>query len=247
MAAVAARPPRTLSIDVDVDQLAKYGSALALGSAVLATAGVLSVVAYLSAWGIPAPLIRLDPLTAALRAESVVYQFVVLAAIVFGIDAVVTRLAARRIGRVFVAATGGLALAVLAVGLAAGGFTGPLVTIVGGVGLAAIHHWRGLGPRTRTVLFAAIALGAAFITGSDSGRLIRDDPAWQTRVTLTSRVPVGGLGGGVEAGGAWQYEGLYLVFRDGEAVYVSRPGAGTAVWIVPAMHVMALGIGEAGS
>ena len=129
----------------------------------------------------------------------------------------------------------------------AGGWTGPLVTIVGGVGLAAVHHLRGLGPRTRTVLFAAIALGAAFITGSESGRLIRDDPAWQTPVTLTSRVPVGGLHGGVEAGGAWQYDDLYLVFRDGEAVYVSRSGAGRTVWIVPAMHVMSLGIGETGA
>lgn len=247
MMTAAARPRgRTLSVDIDVDQLAKFGSTLALGSAVLATAGVLSVVAYLSAWGIPAPLIRLDPLTAALRAEAVVYQFGVLAAIVFGIDAVVGRLGGRRYGRVL-ALAGGAILVFLAVDLLAGGYTGPLITIVGGVGLAAVHHWRGLRPRVRILLFAAIALTAAFVTGIDSGRLIRDDPTWQTPVTLTSRVPVGGLTGGTEAGGAWQYPGLYLVFRDGEAVYVSRPGAGRVVWIVPAMHVMSLGVGEPGS
>ena len=115
MSAATPPHPRTLSIDVDVDQLAKYGSALALGSAVLATAGVLSVVAYLSAWGIPAPLIRLDPLTDALRAESDVYQFAVLAAIVFGIDAVIGRLGDRRIGRVILATAGALALGLLAI------------------------------------------------------------------------------------------------------------------------------------
>lgn len=247
MTATTTPHERTLSLNVDIDELAKYGSALALGSAVLAAAGVLSVVAYLSAWDIPAPLIRLDPLTAALRSESVVYQFAVLAAIVFGIDALVHRSADRRFVRAIVTVLAAGVLTALVISLVLGGYAGPIVTIAGGVGLAMVHHLRGLGPRTRMAAFAAIALIAAFQTGAESGRLIRDEGIWQTSITLTSRVPVGGLSGGVEAGGAWQYGGLYLVFRDGEAVYVSRPGAGSAVWIVPAMHVMALGIGESGS
>jgi hypothetical protein len=235
---------RTLDLRIDLDQLAKFGSALALGSAVLATAGVLSVVTYLSAWDVPAPVVRLDPLTAALRSEAVVYQFAVLAVLVFGTDAVLHRLAARPRTRVVAAIVGLAIMAGLVADLVVSGFIGPVVTIVGGVGLAGLHALRPLSQRVRLVAFAMIALTAAFQTGVESGRLIRDDPAWQTPIVLTSRVPVGGLRGGVEAGGAWQYHGLYLVFRDGEAVFVSRPGAGAAVWVVPAMHVMSLGIGE---
>ena len=247
MTATTGTAERTLSLSIDIDQLAKYGSALALGSAVLATAGVLSVVTFLSAWDVPAPIVRLDPLTAALRSESVVYQFAVLAALVFGVDAVVHRLAGRPRLRIAAGLAGLALLIALAADFVTGGFLGPILTIGGGVGLAAVHARWPLGRRTRVTAFAVIALAAAFQTGVESGRLIRDDPTWQTPIVLTSRVPVGGLSGGVEAGGAWQYTDLYLVFRDGEAVYVSRPGAGSAVWIVPAMHVMSLGIGEAGA
>lgn len=247
MSATTRHQERTLGLPVDVDELAKYGSAVAFGSAVLAATGVLSVVAYLSAWNIPAPLIRLDPLTAALRSDAVVYQVAVLTGIVFGIDALIGRTRDRRIARVALAILVGVVVAALAVDLLVGGYTGPLITLVGGVGLALAHHRQGLGARVRIIAFAAIALSSAFQTGIESGRLIRDDRDWQTPVTLTSRVPVGGLAGGVEDGGAWQYAGLYLVFRDGEAIYVSRPGAGSAVWIVPAMHVMSVGVGESGS
>jgi hypothetical protein len=247
MTASAAPHDRTLTLDLDIDQLAKVGSALALGSAVLATAGVLSVVTYLSAWDVPAPVVRLDPLTAALRSESVVYQFAVLAALVFGADAVVHRLAGRPHLRIAAGLVGLAVLAGLALDLVVGGFVGPVLTIAGGVGLATVHAVRPLSRRTRLAVFAIVALAAAFQTGVESGRLIRDDPRWQTPIVLTSRVPVGGLVGGVEQGGAWQYHGLYLVFRDGEAVYVSRAGAGPVVWVVPAMHVMSLGIGERGA
>lgn len=229
---------------LDIDALAKIGSAVALGTAVLAAAGILSVVAYLSAWSIPGPLIRLDPLTAALRSESVLYQFAMLGLIVFGLDALAHRVGHRR--RVAIVGATGLAvvLSLLVIDLVVGGYLGPLMTIGGGLALAVAHHRGTVGPRATAVLFAAIALAAASMTGAESGRLIRDDPTWQTPVTLTSRTAVGGLAGGVETSGAWQYDGLYLVFRDGEAVYVSRPGAGATVWIVPAMHVMALGVGS---
>lgn len=234
---------RTIDLRIDIDQLAKIGSALALGSAVLAVAGVLSVGTYLSAWAIPAPLIRMDPLTAALRSETVVWQFAVLAVIVFGVDALAHRIGGRRLARIGVVVGVAVPLAYLGADLWMGGYVGPVITIVGGVALAVIHHRRGLSPRVRLIAFASIALVSAGQTGIESGRLIRDDRAWQTPVTLTSRVPIGGLAGGVESGGAWQYRDLYLVFRDGEAVYISRPGAGSNVWIVPAMHVMSMGIG----
>lgn len=239
----AVNTPRTLTLDVDVDRLGKYASLMALGSAVLAGSGILSVVAYMSAWDVPAPLIRLDPLTAALRSETVIYQVAVLAAIVFGLDALARRLPDRRVA--IGLATGGAAIVTgyLVVDLVLGGYLGPAITVVGGVALF-VGHRRGLvGPRSTAVLFAVIALLAAYQTGAESGRLIRDDPTWQTPLTLTSRTPIGGLDGGIATGDAWRYSGLYLVFRDGEAVYVSRSGRGSAVWIVPAAHVMAIGMG----
>ncbi len=240
-----ARPTReaTLSVGLDLDQLAKVGSALALGTAILATAGVLSVVAYLSAWNVPAPLVRLDPLTAALRSDAVLSQVVTLGVIVFGTELLVRRLPQRRRTRAVVGVGAIAGATLVAIGLLSGGYLGPTLAIAGGVGLALLHQLRGVPARPRLVAFAAIALLSAFQTGAESGRLVRDVVQWQTPVVLTSRVPVGGLAGGVEAGGAWQYRELYLVFRDGEAVYVSRPGAGPAVWIVPAMQVMSLGIG----
>jgi hypothetical protein len=125
-----------------------------------------------------------------------------------------------------------------------GGFVGPIITVAGGVGIAVGHRQGWLATRAAAAAFAIVALVAAYQTGAESGRLIRDVTAWQTPVTLTSRTPIGGLDGGVEDGGSWRYDDLYLVFRDGEAVYVSRPGGGTVVWIVPAMHVMSIGLGR---
>lgn len=232
-----------LSFRIDVDEIGKYASVTAVGSAILAGAGILATVAYLSAWNVPAPLIRLDPLTAALRSETVLYQVAVLAAIVFGLDAAARRIGDRR-GRLLASLLAALLGAYLVLDAVMGGFAGPAVTIVGGVALFVAHRRLRFGPRVTAICFAAIALVSAFQTGTESGRLIRDDTTWQTPVTLTSRAPIGGLDGGVEDGGAWQYDDLYLVFRDGEAVYVARTGHGSAVFLVPAMHVLSLGVGS---
>jgi hypothetical protein len=233
---------RRLGFRVDVDEVARYASVFAVGGGVLAGAGILSVVAYLSAWNVPAPLVRLDPLTATLRSELVIYQVVLLALIAVGFDAGAQRLLSRPRLRLALGAAVLVILGVLAVDAIDSGFAGSVITFAGAPAIALSHRRGWTGQRGTTALFAVIALTAAFATGADSGRLIRDEPALQTALTLTSRVPVGGLPGGVEEGGAWHYDDLYLVFRDGEAVYVSRPGAGTAVWIIPAMHVMSLGL-----
>ncbi|HEU0237620.1 MAG TPA: hypothetical protein VFR14_14380 [Candidatus Limnocylindrales bacterium] len=233
---------RTLTLRFDVDEIAKYASIIGLASAVLAGAGILSTIAYLMAWNVPAPLVRLDPLTAALRSDTVLYQVAVLATLVYGLESIARRIRRRR-AQVAAGIVATLAIGFLVVDTITGGFVGPVVTVVGGVSLFAAHRRRWLGARARLVLFAAVALLAAFQTGYESGRLIRDDARFQTPIVLTSRTAVGGLDGGVEVSGAWQYIDLYLVFRDGEAVYVSRPEAGATVWIVPAMHIMSLGVG----
>ena len=241
MTALATDRP-ALTFRLPVDDLAKYAGLTALGSAVLGAAGILSTLAYLSAWGVPGPVVRFDPLTAALRSETVISQFGLLALIVATLRWIASRVDGRRRGsRVLAALVAGV-IVVLAVETIVTGYVGPAITLIGGLGLF-LGHRRGLiRDRTAAVAFALIALVSAFQTGTESGRFVRDDPAWQTRVVLTARTAVGGLPGGVEDGGGWRYDGLYLVFRDGEAVYVARPGIDHEVWIVPAPNVMALGL-----
>lgn len=231
-----------LTIRIPVDELARYAGLTALASSVLAVAGILATASYLSAWGVPTPLVRMDPLTAALRSETVVYEFLTLGLVVFGLAWLSRRLRHRRLVRraVLVGALG--VLGVLAVGSITGGYLGPAMTVVGGAGLFLAHERNLAGGRATAILFASVALVAAIQTGAESGSLVRDVPAFQTSIALATRTEIAGLPGGVETGGGWQYEGLYLVFRDGESVYVSRPGLGEAAWIVPTGNLMSLGV-----
>jgi hypothetical protein len=234
--------PPPLRVRIPVDELARYAGLTALASTVLAVAGILATATYLSAWGVPTPVVRMDPLTAALRSESVVYQFLTLALIVFGLSWLSRKLADRGLIRYVMLAAAFGVLGFLAAESIAGGYLGPTLTVVGGAGVFLAHE-RGLAStRTASVLFITIAFASAFQTGAESGRLIRDRPEFQTPVVLATRTEVAGLPGGVETGGGWQYERLYLVFRDGESIYVSRPGLGAATWIVPAGNLMSLGI-----
>lgn len=234
------RPP--LQVSLPVDDLARYAGLIGLVSATLAIAGVFATTAYLSAWMVPAPVIRLDPLTAALRSDLVLEQSLNLALVVFGLDALARRLPARRTVRLPVLGALVALLALRAGGSLLAGFTGPVLTLAGGLALLVLHHRDRVSPRATVLGFVVLSLGAAYLTGSETGRLIRDDTAMRTPVTLTTRSQVGGLGGS-ESGSGWTYRGLYLVFRDGESVYVAEPGGGSRVWVVPTGNVMALGIG----
>ena len=242
MTAASPTPGRaTLSIPIDTDVLAKYAGLIGLASAILAVAGIFATTAYLSAWGIPAPVLRLDPLTAAIRSETVVVQCLTLWMLVYGLDVLRRRIAAQpRTRRVVVYGAIGAALAGLLVNALANAFAGPVVTIVGGVLLLAAHASDRLSPRATLVAFAILAVAGAYETGAESGRLIRDHAAFRTPLEVTTRTEVGGLRG-TEVGFGWRYDGLYLVFRDGESVYVARPGD-TRVWIIPVSNVMAVGI-----
>lgn len=227
---------------IPVDELAQYAGLTALASAVLAVAGILATAAYLSAWGVPTPVVRMDPLTAALRSESVVYQFLTLALIVFGLSWLSHRLADRRLARYAVLGTALGVLGILAFQSIAGGYLGPALTLAGGSGLFLAVDRKLASRRAASILFTVVALASAFQAGAESGRLVRDVSEFQTPIVLATRAEIAGLPGGVEAGSGWQYHGLYLVFRDGESAYVSRPGLGAVVWIVPAANLMSLGI-----
>jgi hypothetical protein len=236
-------PSPVLQIRVPVDDLAKYAGLIGLASATLAVTGVFATTAYLSAWSVPAPVLRLDPLTAALRSDTVIYQSLVLWLVVYGLDLLLRRLPAGRKVRIPVLAVVGALLALLVYDSIAFGFYGPVITVVGGVGLLVAHHRHRLSARGTVVAFVLVALAAAYQTGAESGRLIRDDTTYQTPLVLTTRSAVGGLAGR-ETGFGWTYDGLYLVFRDGESIYVARPGPGHGVWIVPVSNVMSVGIAD---
>jgi hypothetical protein len=241
-AAGATREPMpVLQVRIPVDDLAKYAGLIGLASATLAITGVFATTAYLSAWGVPAPVLRLDPLTAALRSETVIYQSLVLWAVVYGLDVLARRLAGRPRVRLGAFALAAGVLALITYDSLTFGFWGPVITVVGSVLLLVAHHRAWVSARGTVVAFVLVALAAAYVTGVESGRLIRDDTLYQTPVVLTTRSAIGGLAG-TESGFGWTYDGLYLVFRDGESVYVARPGSGREVWIVPASNVMSVGI-----
>jgi hypothetical protein len=237
-AAPADRP--ALKVSVPVDDLARYAGLIGLVTGALAIAGVLASTAYLSAWHVPAPVIRLDPLTAALRSDSVLYQSLVLAAIVFGIDRLLRRLSAgSKVRAAALVILAGLVVLSVADSIR-NGLLGPVITVVGGVCLLALHQTRRLGSRGTAVGFVLVVLAAAWQSGAETGILVRDGTAQRVSVSLTTRSQVAGLGG-TESGLGWTYNGLYLVFRDGESVYVAR-GVERTIWVIPAGNVMSLGI-----
>jgi hypothetical protein len=121
------------------------------------------------------------------------------------------------------------------------GLWGPAVSIAAGLFMFAAIVTGRIAARTALIVYAVAALIGAWQTGSEYGVLTRDVDAFRTPILMTTRTPVAGLDG-VAEGTAWTYGGLYLVFRDGETLYVSRPGAGSDVWLVPASNVAALAL-----
>jgi hypothetical protein len=233
---------RVLAIRLPVDDLAKYAGVTALASAVLAIAGILATVAYLSAWNVPAPVVRLDPATAALRSDTVLFQFATLWGLLIGLTATWHRLSGRRRLRAVVIAVVLLVLAALSIALFTADAYGPTISLLGAAFLFVAHERPWLADRSLAIAFAIIALSSAWETGIENGTIIRDHREWQTPVSVSVRLPIAGLDGGIERAGGVVYDGLYLVFRDGESVYVSRPGAGASVWVIPSGNLMGLGI-----
>lgn len=226
-----------------LDTLAEYVGITAAASAAVLVAGLGFTSAYLSAWQIPLSATQLDPVTAALRSDAAIYDALIIGAVALG-----TGLVLRRFGRGGRAGTTALAVVVLAV-LGLGIVAGTL--FYWGVGLAiavglviAIGRQQGwLRGWRLAAVFAIGALLSGYVTGYSVGLQTRDDDSRQTPVRLTTAVPVAGLGEGVESGGAWHYDGLYFVYRDAGAVYVSRPGSGAVAWAIAEFNLRSVGMG----
>lgn len=230
---------------VSADELTRFAGLIGLVSATLAVSGTFATAAYLSAWGLPPVVLRLDVLTAALRSQSVIVQSLLLAFIVYGLDTLIRQLPARRTVRYAVLVAIGLLLfAYPAISLAFG-FAEPAVTVIGGVLLLLLHHRARISPRVTAIGFVLIALAAGYLSGVETGRGVRDDPSYQTPVVLTTQSEVGGLTG-TQTGSGWTYSNLYLVFRDSGAVYVAVSGGGSTVWMIPDGNVRSLGINARG-
>lgn len=238
--AASGRGTRTLSFRLPVDELSRLAGMTALIMAILGGAGIISTIAYLAAWEVPAPILRLDPLTAALRSEMVLYQLALTGAVLFGLASLSHRLERRPwVGRVALT----LAIAVIAflgVDAANGGFVGPVFTLSGGVLLFVAHRRAWISDRAIAILVVVVALVSAGQTGFELGLGYREGRLPRTEISLTTTAPVGGLSGVGIDGTAWRYDDLYLVFRDGEAIFVSTPGSGARVWVVPATRISAV-------
>jgi hypothetical protein len=230
---------------VSVDELTRFAGLIGLVTATLAVAGTLATAAYLSAWDLSPVVVRIDLLTAALRSQAVIVQLLLLAFIVYGLDALIRQLPERGVLRYAALSVVGLVLVLYAASSLYFGFIEPALTVIGGVVLLLLHRQRHISPRTTAVSFVLIALVAGYASGIETGRGVRDDAVYQMPVVLTTQSEVGGLSG-TQTGSGWTYSDLYLVFRDSASVYVAIPGGGSRVWMIPDANVMSLGLNMRG-
>ena len=242
-AAEVGRQTRLPTLALPIDTLAEYVGATAVISGGLLLAGLWSTAAYLSAWEIPVWLVALDPLSTALRADSVVYLGLLAAAITLAIRA----LAESTTGRQRMVVTGLVATLalVVAAALAALDALGVAIAIaIAGGALTFAAAARGLvGGRGMAGLIVAVAIVAGYQASATMGARLRDDPPAATRVAITTLSPVAGLDGGMSNERGWEYRDLVVIFRDNNSVYVSRPGSGASAWSIPNANVMSVGIG----
>jgi hypothetical protein len=171
----------------------------------------------------------------------VIVQSLLLAFIVYGLDALIRQLPTRGVLRKSALFLIALALFLYVSTSLYFGFVEPTVTVVGGVVLLLLHRRGRISPRATAFGFVLIALVAGYASGVETGRAVRDDAAYQTPVVLTTQSEVGGLSG-TQTGSGWTYSDLYLVFRDSDSIYVATPGGGSVVWMIPDGNVMSLGL-----
>jgi hypothetical protein len=230
---------------VSVDELTRFAGLLGLVSAALVVSGTFATAGYLSAWDLPPAILRIDLVTAALRSEAVIVQSLILAFIVYGMDALMRWLPTRGSVRYALLSLIGLVLFLYVAVSLYSGFVEPAVTTLGGFALLLLQRRARISPRTTGIGFLLVALVAGYASGAESGLGVRADQAHQTPVVLTTRSEVGGLSG-TQTGSGWTYFNLYLVFRDSASVYVATPGGGSAVWVVPDSNVVSLGLNAGG-
>lgn len=242
-----AGPPRA-GFGLSLDSLGRLTGISAAAFGVLVGAGMLNTGAYLSAWDIPTPLLRLDPLTAALRTEETAYQLIQFGAVFWALMATHRRLGHRPRLRA-AALTSIVALVALLSWISiAGGFPGPAVSVIGAVLLFTGYRLRPVMSLPVAIgLFAAVTLLAATITGHNWGTTFRTQPETRTNVAMSTSNAIEGLPGATEADGVWHYRNLYLIFRDDEHLYVGSNGVEGQAWLIVLEDVRSLSVGSAAS
>ena len=235
--------PRGLSFRAPIETLTRYAGITALVTGAMVVSGFVATGAYLSAWGIPGWVVKVDPVSAALLAADVVTLALVGAIVLFGLVELRRRLWRRGRWSTLIPLAVVLVIVGIAVVMLVTRVPGLPVVMLGAVALFAIHARGWLGDIAVAAAFALLTILSAYQTGERAGQLVRDDAAWQRPVVLSTRAPVAGLERGTAGEGSWTYEGLYLVFRDLDSVYVSVPGAGPIAWAIPASNLLSLQLG----
>lgn len=243
-AIVAPAAPALPALPVNVEVISRVAGLSAVAGAILAGAGMLYTYAYLSAWGIAPPLVKMDLISAALRAEGVAYQV-----LLFAGAFLVTRAVLRWTPRLRILRLAGLAgTGFVVVGLSAdsvlGGFAGGAIALLGGVTLAVLRARERVGLRGVVITAGIVVLLSSYVTGTELGRATRDDRQWQRPVRVVTDVAMGDLGDPTTGAPSFQYEGLYLIFRDDRQLYLGVPGSDEA-WLLDGEHVLSVHIAPA--
>jgi len=224
-----------------LEAVSRMAGLSALVGAMFVGAGMLYTYSYLSAWGIAPPLVKMDPLSAALRAEGVAYQVLLFASTFLLIRAAYRWNPRKLVMRLGVAAGLTVVLGALVVDSVAGGFVGGAIALLGGSGVAVLHVLNRMGRRPTLIIACLVILLSSYVTGVEIGRATRDDPSWQREVQLVTDVAVGDLQRSAVTSADWQYDELYLIFRDDRQLYVGARGR-TDAWLVDAGHVLSMRI-----
>lgn len=233
------------ALPITLETISRVAGLSALVGAVLAGAGMLYTYSYLSAWGIAPPLVKMDPLSAALRAEGIAYQVLLFASGFSAVRAAFRWRPRLRMLRMAAVAGAAVAIAALVIESVAGGFLGGAIALVAGASLAAIHRVRPVRRRTTLSLASFAILLSSYVTGTEIGRATRDDPIWQREVQVVTDMAIGDLARTTIEAGIWQYDDLYLIFRDERQLYVGTPDS-TAAWLLDAEHILSLRISPPG-
>ena len=240
-ASPANAPSAGLPFGLTMSSLQEIAGISALASFVFAIAATISAAAYLSAWGIPASIVSLNPLTALTKAGELIYTFILVGLIWVVLAESHARTKHHRgllAGSLIIV---GLLLLALAIEAGARGFFGATLASIATYLLYIGARVLGRIPLAPTILILVIVIIlTAYQTGHEIGLKVQTIESEQTHLLLTLRAPIAGLPGAVTDGPAYQYNQLYLIFQDDQYVYVGSNVAKGNAYLVGIGQIVAM-------